>query len=441
MSLLEPYVPGPERPWTSKQVGHLLRRLGFGANKAALEDALKAGPVATVRAALAGREEPERFTDLDAVAGAIQSSRDIRRVGGWWILRMRYTQNPLRQKMTLFWHNHFATANGKVNDPALMFTQIATLERLALGRFADLLSAVSTDPAMLIWLDGTQSRRGAPNENYARELFELFTLGLGRYRESDIKEAARALTGWRISEGKGVFRPELHDDGEKTLFGRSGRFGLEDVIKLTLEQPDCAGFLARKLIEAFAQDQPDDSLVTELAEVIRTRGYDMGAALEVLLTAQAFYSDRAYRARIKSPVEFLVGASRALGGVLPGEAAWDAASRMGQTLLEPPSVKGWAGGRTWIQSAAMIARTRVAAALTSGDIAGGKKAMEALALANGVENAAAACRLAGESLLDDELPSALTVEFEAIVARSPSPAQALAEACYLCLVSPEYQLG
>lgn len=441
MSLLEPYVPGPERPWTSKQAGHLLRRLGFGANKAALEDALKAGPAATVRAALAGREEPERFIDLDAVAGAIQSSRDIRRVGGWWLLRMRYTQNPLRQKMTLFWHNHFATANGKVNDPALMFTQIATLERLALGRFADLLSAVSTDPAMLIWLDGTQSRRGAPNENYARELFELFTLGLGHYRESDIKEAARALTGWRISEGKGVFRPELHDGGEKTLFGRSGRFGLEDVIKLTLEQPDCAGFLARRLIEAFAQDQPDEALVTELAEVIRTRGYDMGAALEILLTAQAFYSDRAYRARVKSPVEFLIGASRALGGILPGEAAWDAVSRMGQTLLEPPSVKGWAGGRTWIQSAAMIARTRVAAALTSGDIAGGEKAMEALALANGVEDAAAACRLAGESLLDDELPSALAVEFEAIIARSPSPAQALAEACYLCLVSPEYQLG
>jgi uncharacterized protein (DUF1800 family) len=274
----------------------------------------------------------------------------------WWLDRMLRTNRPLTEKMTLFWHGHFATSIRKA--PAnLMVEQIDLLRAQGLGNFRTLLLSVSVNPAMLVWLDNRYNNKAHPNENYAREVMELFALGLGNYTEEDVKNAARAFTGWTINKDQRfVFRPGRHDDGVKHFLGQTGSFSGEDVIGIILEQPAHSRFICRKMLEFFVYSDPEPELVENLAGVYTLGGYDVSKVIGTLLRSSVFYSPRAYRALPKSPLEFTIGLYRYLGvsNTPPDTLGW--LRRMGQEPLAPPSVKGWDGGPTWINTATLLSR-------------------------------------------------------------------------------------
>jgi uncharacterized protein (DUF1800 family) len=277
----------------------------------------------------------------------------------WWLTEMLATPSPLTEKMTLFWHNHFVSSQQKVRSPQLMYRQNVLLRRHALGNFSSLLHAIARDPAMVIYLDSASNRKGQPNENFAREVMELFTLGEGHYSERDIKEAARAFTGWGIDPDRGefVFRPRAHDDGSKTVLGRTGNLDGDAVLGILLAQPQTAELVAAKLWREFVSPNPDPGEVTRVAAVLRQSGYEIRPALRALLTSDAFYAPDNRAVLIKSPVELVVGTLRqfsfATGEPLPFVLG---VALLGQNLFSPPNVKGWPGGETWINSTTLLAR-------------------------------------------------------------------------------------
>jgi uncharacterized protein (DUF1800 family) len=274
----------------------------------------------------------------------------------WYLDRLLRTQHPLVEKMTLFWHGHFATSIQKV-PPVLMVEQIDLFRAHALGNFRSLLLAVSKDPAMLVWLDNRYNNKAHPNENYAREVMELFALGLGNYTEDDVKNVARAFTGWTLDKQLGfLYRDAAHDPGAKTIFGRTDAFTGEDVIDLIVQQPAHSRFLARKLLEFFVYSDPEPELVEGLAQTYALSGCDLAKTVGTILRSNVFYSTRAYRAMPKSPIEFVIGLQRFMRvkAVPKDTIYW--LQRMGQIPLAPPSVKGWDGGPMWINTATLLAR-------------------------------------------------------------------------------------
>jgi len=278
---------------------------------------------------------------------------------GWWLTEMLTTDSQLTERMTLFWHNHFTSSLQKVRDAGLMYRQNLLLRKYALGSFADMLRAVARDPAMLVYLDSATNRRGQPNENFAREVMELFTLGEGRYGESDIKEAARAFTGWSIDPASGEFlwRPFQHDAGMKTVLGRSGDFQGEDVIEVLLAQPATAEFVVGKLWKEFVSPQPDPAEVARIARVFRASGYQIKPALRELLLSAAFWAPENRGALVKSPVELVVGTLRQFDVAFSDPLPFVLLLRnLGQDILSPPNVKGWPGGEAWIDTRTLLAR-------------------------------------------------------------------------------------
>jgi uncharacterized protein (DUF1800 family) len=389
----EPWRPGPTDPWGLKWAGHLYRRAAFGGSWAELKAAVKAGPDATVELLFAGGPGQAEFDQImDDYAPGTTNPRQPGNpnadpfgvdLEGWWLHRMILTPHPLREKLTLFWHNHFATSIAKVRLPALMRDQNLLLRRHALGQFGPLVQAVSKDPAMLVWLDSNSNVRGRPNENYARELMELFCLGVGNYTEADVREAARAFTGWHTNvtvEGNFnqstkpafVFHRSLHDDGEKTVLGKTGKWDGGDVVRIILDRPACARFIVRKLYRHFVSEAatPPDRLIEPLAERLRKSDYDIGAGLKVMLRSRHFFSAFALRQRVKGPVEYTVGLLRGLEAEMPQEAVGlslpAATQELGQTLFAPPSVKGWDGGEAWLNTATVLARHNLAWRLLQG---------------------------------------------------------------------------
>src|SRR5947209_979473 len=246
----EPYRPTADNPWDLKKVGHLYRRAGFGATFAELAAGLADGPDKTIDRVLAGGPaDPdfERTSAFMASERSLPAGAPGVQLAAWWLYRMLRTPHPLREKLTLFWHNHFATSLAKVQNARSMLGQYRLMHRHALGSFRDLLHAISFDPAMMVWLDTNQSKKGKPNENYARELMELFSLGIGNYTEADVREAARAFTGYEIDQGKGKFNSRKHDDSVKSVFAKKGAFRGEDIARLCLEKPVCSLFIVTKL--------------------------------------------------------------------------------------------------------------------------------------------------------------------------------------------------
>ncbi len=281
---------------------------------------------------------------------------------GWWMTEMLTTPSPLTEKMVLFWHNHFVSSLQKVKSPVLMYRQNLLLRKHALGYFGDLLHDVSKDPAMVIYLDSASNRRGQPNENFAREVMELFTLGEGHYSEQDIKEAARAFTGWSLEPDRGefVFRQPIHDDGVKTVLGRSGNFDGDAVLDILLAQPQTAEFVVTKLWREFVSPTPDPLEVKRIARMFRDNRYNIKVAVRALLTSDAFYAPQNRAVLIKSPVELVVGTLRQFrfetGEPLP---FLFASRELGQDLFAPPNVKGWPGGEAWINSATLLRRKQL----------------------------------------------------------------------------------
>jgi len=277
----------------------------------------------------------------------------------WWLREMVATPTPLTERMTLFWHSHFATSVQKVGEPQLMYRQNSLLRQYALGNYREMLHAVARDPAMLIWLDGVSNRKGAPNENFAREVMELFVLGEGRYTQQDVKEAARAFTGWSRNgqTGEFVFNAAQHDAGIKTVLGKSGNFDGDDVIDILLDQPAAAEHIVGQLWEEFISPVPDPVEVKHLSEIFRENQYAIKPLLRALFSLNAFY-DKSNRATlVKSPIELIVGTLRQFD-VHPS--AWQPlvyeAEGMGESLFAPPNVKGWPTGEQWINGTTLLRR-------------------------------------------------------------------------------------
>lgn len=362
--MLTPYT----EPWTRQDAIHLLWRTQSGATPAEVDRATGDGLQATVKRLINPQAESENFRATESVLHqSATASRSIGALKNWWLYRMLHSANPLAERMALFWHNHFATSNAKVRSARHMAAQNQLIRQHALGSFRDLLSAMARDVAMLKWLDSNANRKRQPNENFAREVMELFALGVGNYSEHDIKEAARAFSGWHVRKEEFWFNKTQHDDGEKSVFGKSGNFGGDDIIQLCLAHPACPRFLARKLLAAFVAPNPDKATTEALAQRIRAHDFDMAKTMSELLQSRAFFDPGARRAIIKSPVDLVVGAYRALGNRAKLPQSVQLMADLGQDLFEPPTVKGWEGGRLWINATSMLQRTNFAADLLSGD--------------------------------------------------------------------------
>jgi uncharacterized protein (DUF1800 family) len=335
-------------------LGHLLRRAGFGHGPGteAFEQGLAYGEAVERLVAGLGGQPPPVPSGFDAFRpGAIQHA---------WLARLLSGHAPLAERLTLFWHGHFATSQAKVVDGELMWRQMETLRARGAGRFADLVLAVSRDVAMVRWLDGNANRKGHPNENYARELQELFALGRGQYTEADIREIARAFTGWGSRHHDFVYDAALHDDGEKSFHGRTGRLTGEDAIEAVTSHAACAPFLCAKLLAWFSHPDPTAAEVEALAAVWRETDGHVAQVLRALFLAPAFRDASRQRALVRSPVDFVVAAARLAGLATLPEGVAGSMDRLGQVLFRPPSVKGWPSGTAWLTAGTLVERMRAA---------------------------------------------------------------------------------
>jgi uncharacterized protein (DUF1800 family) len=318
-------------------------------------------------------------------ADAAIITNDPERLKAWWIYRMLFGPDPLGERLTFMWNNHFATSNAKVGDLSLMRQQNEAFRKHARGRFTDLLQAAVREPALLIWLDAPTNRREHPNENLARELMELFTLGIGHFSETDVKQAARALTGWTIEGRKFVEHSGGHDTGEKTILGRTGNWSGRDLVKLLLENNATALRLAWRICDTFlGEEAVGTSDIAALANGLWQRDLDIAWGVETVVRSEAFFAEANLGRRVLSPVEYVVGAVRALELEDPPPSTVALAleiSLQGQDLFYPPNVGGWPGGRGWLEPRALVRRANFAAALVAGRIPGRNEPFAAEVLA------------------------------------------------------------
>jgi uncharacterized protein (DUF1800 family) len=357
------------------RIAHLLRRAGFGGTAAEIDEYQALGFEGAVERLLNPQALAE--PDLDARLAALDldpasnptafSDLQVERFN-----RMINTRHPLQEKLALFWHGHFATAQSKVNSAALMRQQYQLFLNLGLGNFQDLALGVAKDPAMLIWLDGNQNRVKAPNENWGREFLELFALGIGNYTEDDVKASARAFTGWFFTgdrstangkpyiNGTFTFDAKQHDTGVKTFLGQTGNWDGGDIVRIVMAQPACATFIARKLFSFFVWDSPDDATIAPFAAALVQKRFDLREMLRTILLSPEFSSERAYRAKIKGPVEYVAGLLRTLGITVATRDTVNAARAMGQEVFNPPNVGGWTSGLGWISPGGILNRANYA---------------------------------------------------------------------------------
>lgn len=406
------------------QARHLLVRAGFGGTPKQIQTLVGWGPEKSVEYLLAPEKvefEPvradlfradikrpytdeermmarsaQRDRDEDALArfrlrqqeAEREDRRQIREVQRWWLKRMIETPRPLEEKMTLFWHGHFATSYRTIEDSYHMFVQNQLFRSHALGNFGELLFAIIRDPAMIAYLDNNDSRRDRPNENLARELMELFSLGVGSYGERDIKEGARALTGYTFVDDEFVFNERNHDTGSKSILGRRGNLDGDGFVKAILEQEACSRFISLKLYRFFGADAPlawsevegpARKVVQGLASTMLSARYDVRPVLRRLFLSEHFYDPGVMGQQIKGPVDLVVGGVRSLNTPVRDTAILvDALDLMGQNILFPPSVKGWDGGRSWVNTSTLFVRQNILNFLITGRLPQGFEALAKL---------------------------------------------------------------
>jgi uncharacterized protein (DUF1800 family) len=365
-------------------MGHLFRRAGFGATRDQLEAALAQGYEATVEQLLHPEKAPPLEEDLIfRYYPDMKEARQIDPAQSLWVYRMINTQRPIEEKMALFWHHLFATGFAKLNHAKVMSNQIGMFRQYALSDFRTLLVEVSKDPAMIFWLDNHNNTKRVHNENYGRELLELFSMGIGNYSEDDVKNCARAFTGWTLKntipaaqpygrfDWEFEFRPDLHDYSEKVFLGERGNFDGTDIIDIIVRQPSTAQFLAMRLYTYFVSDTPDQAAIDELAQVYFDSHYDIPTMMRSLLMSDYFQSENAYFAKVKSPAEHVAGIMRTVEDfTFPKHGIRDISLEcryMGQDLLNPPSVEGWHVAKEWIDTGILVERINFAAAQV-GDI-------------------------------------------------------------------------
>jgi len=389
-------APLPAAQWDAAAAAHLLNRAGFSGSPADVRRLQARGvdgavdhllDFSTARVPFSEPEwakpDPRRAEKLKKARTATEEERrQMRREAQQqhrahllelhytWLQRMHSDGAPLQEKLALFWHGHFATSAQKVKDAGLMCRQNDLFRRNAAGHWPAMLDAVTQDPAMLLYLDQAESKPGHPNENYARELMELFSLGEGHYSEQDVTEAARALTGLtydRLNQ-VAVHRRRLRDPKPKTLFGETGDYDEKDVIRLITRQPSAAPFITSKVWTYFAGTEPTPELAGALTATFRQSGQQFAPFLRVLFRSAAFHRPEVRRQQIKSPVELLVDACRQLERELPPPLVCHNLLRLlGQELFNPPNVKGWDGGLAWINTNTLLSRHNLALLLTTGE--------------------------------------------------------------------------
>jgi uncharacterized protein (DUF1800 family) len=414
--------------WTSRDAAHLLRRTHWGASAAELDRATADGLEKTLDRLLTPPAEDQAFRDTAALLRqSAEDADDLTQLKAWWLYRMTAAASPLTEKMTLFWHNHFATSNVKVRSPKLMAAQNDLFRTHALGDFKALLTGIARDPAMLLWLDGNANRLRSPNENFARELMELFTLGVGHYSERDIQEAARAFTGWHVRNHAFWINRLQQDPGSKQVFGKTGARGGDDILRLCLAHDACPRFLAGKLLREFVMPAPPAAAVTAVAESLRRHNFHILPVLRELLSSELFFSPEARHSLIKSPIHYLAGTCRSLEVRANLKATVQISAQLGQDLFQPPTVKGWEGGRLWITSATLLRRANYAAQLVFSDTYG-----QPAALAMPLEQAA-------RCFLEDEAGrKTAAAAYEKATGSHPERMKAFLHAL---LTLPQYQLA
>jgi uncharacterized protein (DUF1800 family) len=360
----QPWTPSATDRWDFAKSAHLHRRAGFAAAWNVIEaDATR--PHQDVIAGLLasdGSETAVRNREADQNTGQILAAAgDSRRLAAWWLLRMVHSTEPALERLTLFWHGHFATSAEKVPETNLMWRQYLSLRRLAWGPFRDLVQEISRDPAMLIYLDARDSRKAKPNENFAREVMELFCLGTGNYTEQDIRELARAFTGGGIRNGKFHDNRYQFDEGEKKFLDYRGRANRAQAIDAIVDHSACAQFIVWKLVRQYVADEipRDHRLIQHLASAYQESNLTTSVLLKQIWSSRLFFADACRGARVQSPVELGVGLLRALGISFPMEALADELRELGQLPFFPPSVKGWDGGTRWIDVRTAILRSNL----------------------------------------------------------------------------------
>jgi len=378
--LLDPYIPSPSKPWNRSMVTHLLNRTMFGATVAQVNSVLSMTPSEAVDLLFQPNTAPEPPGAWVNEAPDFNSSYNSQRTSQlrtWWVRLMYEQPVSIREKMTLFWHNHFVSEAGTVVIPQYMYMQNQLLRDNFAGNFKNITKQVTRDPAMLIYLDGRYNIVGNPNENYGRELLELFTMGIGNYTETDVREAARALTGWILSGLGSIFVPSRHDYGNKTFLGQTGNFDDNDIIDIVFNQPVTAKYICSKLYKTFIHQKEDltyaNHIIDDMAVILRNNNYDMAPLLKTLLKSKLFYSDNTLSSLIKSPIDLMLGAVKMMNinfdpSVITTRLNYVIAqsSAAGQYILDPPSVQGWTGYRNWLSTISMPIRAAFAESIVTG---------------------------------------------------------------------------
>jgi uncharacterized protein (DUF1800 family) len=439
-----PFVPSAEQPWDRTSAAHLFRRAAFGATAAKIDAAVKQSPAEVVEQIVhPSGDVSDFYRQSDELANTVLATGEPQQLAAWWIYVMLNTPHPLVERMTLFWHGHFATSADKVNDAALMLQQNRLLRRYALGDFRALAQEISRDPAMLAYLDSATNRKAHPNENYARELMELFCLGEGNYTEKDVQEVARCFTGWEIKLGKFHFNQFQHDAGSKTVLGKNGEFVEGESIDWILDQPQAARFIVGKLYRQLVCDEPTapPQLIEPLAIELREHNWQIDHIVQRILESQLFFSTYAVGRKVRSPVDLAVGLLRSLEGSTNARQLATDLHQNGQGLFYPPNVKGWDGGRTWINSSAILGRANMVAKLIGDEKThfGGVRIDEYFARL-GLNAPDQVVDLLIDTQLAVPLPAASRQRLIDICRNNPNQALGYAEAIQALATLPEFQL-
>lgn len=458
-------------PWNERLAAHLLRRAGFGGTPEQVKHAATQRMGAAVDALIhfpstEGLPSTPALFDPREMLRNLLASGDMQRrelakqvrqgerrslieLQNWWLNRMIASPAPLQEKLALYFHGHFTTAAiQKGVTPQMVLDQNNLFRNNALGNLRELTWQVSIDPAMLLYLDNARNDATHPNENYARELMELFTLGVDNYTERDVRESARAWTGWVVVRrtGKAQFVSSRHDDGSKTFLGRTGNWTGRDIVDIIYRQPGCAAFWANSLLNFFVYNDPEPQLVDAVAALIQKNDYNLEPVLSTLFRSNVFYSPRAYRALVKSPVEFVAGTYQALDIQKIDVRAQRALVQMGQVLFYPPNVAGWPGGANWLTSQTMIARQNFIASLVNSPAMDGAGWIQEIP----VKARQAAADLIGTLLEGDASPAASARIADYLNGAGTSALgmfsgenyqERVRGAAYLTMAMPAYQLG
>lgn len=350
------------------RMGHLLRRAGFGASKEEIDKHLSMGEAETISYLLDYDKSDDSEVESRIESLNLDLSDKLADLQRMAMLRMIYTNRPLQEKMVLFWHGLLTSGWKKVGKGPYMLQQDELFRSHAFGNYDDLLKAVARDSAMLIWLDSRVNKKNKPNENFARELMELFSMGVGTFTEEDVKESSRAFTGWSLKKKVFHFQENQHDFGVKTFLGNIGNYDGDDVVDIIMEQPVTSRFISRKLFEFFAYDNPEEEVIARLAKTFNDSGYSITALLKDILTSEEFYTQQAYRSKIKSPAELIAGTIRALG--IESTVTYQVRKYMGpmgQELFNPFDVSGWPENEEWINSSTLLNRLNFVNAVAEGN--------------------------------------------------------------------------